>query len=242
LIYVLRYLLAGIYTVFWSVPGVVLAVVDRSGEGVLWVGRNWVRWILATCGVRVVTEGLENVDRRRSYVFMSNHQSVFDIAAIVHTVPVSFRFVAKKELVRIPFFGWVLGLSNQIVIDRGNREKAVRTLHRAAQRVRAGASVIIFPEGTRSPGGQLREFKSGGFHLAIEAQVPVLPVTVSGSQRITPKRSLRIESGVVKVVYGKPIPTRGLALEDRQGLKDEVRGAILQGYDDALQDTLPAHA
>ena len=105
--------------------------------------------------------------------------------------------------------------------------------------MREGETVIIYPEGTRSPTGLLREFKSGGFHLAIQAQVPVLPVTVSGSRRITPKGSLRVESGTVKIAYGKPIPTRGLGVEDRQALKDEVRAALNAGFDPDYQDAMP---
>lgn len=235
MIYVLRYLLASVYTVFWGLLAMLAALVDRSGESVVWIGRTWVRWILAGCGVHVVCEGCENVDPSQSYVFMSNHQSVFDIAAIVSTMPVSFRFVAKRELLRIPFFGWALALSDQIVIDRNDRDRAVRTLKQAAQRIRGGVNVIIFPEGTRSPTGELRAFKSGGFHLALEAQVPILPITVSGTQRITPKRSLRVESGVVKIRYGKPIPTHGMSVEDRLLLKEEVRSAILQGFDPDFQ-------
>jgi 1-acyl-sn-glycerol-3-phosphate acyltransferase len=238
-IYVVRYLLAALYTVFWSVPAMVMAVLDRSGESVVWIGRTWLRWILSTCRIRVEHEGIENVDPRQSYVFMSNHQSVFDIAAIATTLPVSFRFVAKKELTWIPFFGWALALSDQIVIDRGKREKAIRTLERAARRIRAGVNVIVFPEGTRSATGYLSPFKSGGFHLALAAEVPILPLTVSGTRSITPKRSLRVESGVVKVRFGKPVATRGMGLEDRQALKEQVRNAILQGYDPDLQADPP---
>jgi 1-acyl-sn-glycerol-3-phosphate acyltransferase len=236
MIYAIRYALCAVYTVFWSSLALPMAFLDRSGESVVWILRQWVRWTLATCGVRVVQEGAEHIDPRRSYVFMSNHQSVFDVAVIVHTLPVSFRFVAKKELTRIPFFGWALLASDHVVIDRGRRERSVRGLLRAAQRIRGGINVIIFPEGTRSPTGELQAFKGGGFHLAIEAQVPILPVTVSGTQRITPKRSLRIESGVVKVVYGKPIETRGLGVEARKALQGVVRRAIEQGYDPAYQE------
>lgn len=237
MIYVLRYSLIVLYTIFWGIVGCVLAL-DRSGESIIWVGRNWVRWILATCGIRVVAEGLENIDPRQSYVYMSNHQSVVDIGAIIATIPVSFRFVAKKELTRIPLFGWVLAGGGHIIIDRGDRERAVRSLRRAGERIRRGTNVIIYPEGTRSPSGELRRFKSGGFHLALEAQVPILPVTVSGSRRITPKRSLRVESGTVKIRYGKPIPTEGLGTEDRHGLKEQVRKAIQQGFDPEFQEAL----
>jgi 1-acyl-sn-glycerol-3-phosphate acyltransferase len=114
----------------------------------------------------------------------------------------------------------------------------VRSLQRAAERVRGGISVIVFPEGTRSPTGRMREFKSGGFHLAIEAQVPILPTTVSGSFQLIPKRSLKVQSGTIKVSYGQPIPTRGLGVEERHALKDRVREAIEQGYDPVLQGAL----
>jgi 1-acyl-sn-glycerol-3-phosphate acyltransferase len=239
LTYVLRFALITAYTVFWGVPAVLVA--PFSGEAIVWIGRTWLGWIFRTCGVRVEAEGLANVDRTRSYVFMSNHQSVLDIGALVLTLPVSWRFVAKRELTWIPFFGWALGLSDQIVIDRGNRAKAVRSLARAAERIRTGVNVIIFPEGTRSPTGAMREFKSGGFHLAIEAQVPVLPATISGSRELIPKRSLKVQSGTIKVVYGAPIPTQGMVPEQREELKTLVRAALERGYDPVLQGA-PAHA
>ena len=235
MIYVVRYLLITLYTVIWGVPASVAALVDRSGEGVVWVGGRWIDWILATCGVKVEVAGLENVDPQQPCVFMSNHQSVFDIAAIIKTIPVSWRFVAKRELTWIPLFGWALGMGGHVILDRSNREASVESLRRAAEQVRSGTNVVIFPEGTRSPSGEMREFKSGGFHLAIEAGVPILPVTVSGSRRITPKRSLRIESGRIRIQYGKPIPTVHLGPDDRGLLKDRVREAIASGFDPVLQ-------
>ena len=233
MIYVIRFALIALYTVFWGIPAMLVA--PFSGEAIVWIGRNWISWIFATCGVRVVVEGLERFDRTQPYVVMSNHQSVLDIGALVLTIPLNWRFVAKRELTYVPFFGWALGLSDQIVIDRGNRARAVKSLHRAAERVRGGISVIVFPEGTRSPTGRMRDFKSGGFHLAIESQVPVLPATVSGSFGLIPKRSLKVNSGLIKVVYGDPIPTRGLGVEDRHELKERVRKGIEAGYDAELQ-------
>ena len=235
MLYVLRFALIVVYTVFWGVPAMLVAPV--SGEAIVWIGRRWLSWIFRSCGIRLVVEGLEHIDRTRSYVFMSNHQSVLDIGALVLSLPVSWRFVAKRELTWVPFFGWALGLSDQIVIDRGNRTKSVKSLSRAAERIRKGVNVIIFPEGTRSPTGVLREFKSGGFHLAIQAQVPVLPATVSGSFGLIPKRSLAVHSGTIKVVYGAPIPTEGMRPEQRGELKDRVREAITRGYDPSLQAT-----
>src|SRR5262245_34066967 len=234
-IYVVRYLLTSFYTAFWGGVACLAAPFDRDGRSVVWIGRRWVRWILATCGIRVDADGLENVPRDRGCVYMSNHQSVFDIAAIVATLPVPWKFVAKRELTWIPFFGWALALGHQIIVDRRDRGASVRSLERAAERGRAGANVIIFPEGTRSPDTSLREFKSGGFYLAIQAGVPIVPIAVSGSWRITPKRSLRIESGRVLVRYAKPIPTQGLRVDDRGQLKREVHDAILAAYDPDLQ-------
>lgn len=242
MIYVYRYAMIALYTVFWGILACGVGLVDRSGEKIIWIGRRWISWILATCHIEVECEGLENVDMTQPYVFMSNHQSVFDIAAIVSTIPVSWRFVAKRELVWIPFFGWALGMGGHVIIDRSRRDRAVKTLKQAAERIRSGTNVIIFPEGTRSPTGSMGPFKSGGFHLALEAEVPILPITVSGSQRITPKRSLRIDSGRVKIRYGKPIPTAGLDLERRESLKDEVRRAISAGYDPELQSDHPRAA
>jgi 1-acyl-sn-glycerol-3-phosphate acyltransferase len=237
-IYAVRYLLIALYTVFWGIVACLVGPFDRRGRIFCWIGRRWVSWIFATCGIRVEVEGLENVDTRRPHVFMSNHQSAVDIGALVKTIPVDPHFVAKRELAWIPFFGWALALSVGIMVDRGNRARAVASLRRAARKVREGTNVIIFPEGTRSPTGELAPFKSGGFHLALQAQVPIVPVTVSGSQRITPKRSLRVESGTVKIVYGKPIPTEGLGVDEREELKERVRSAIVQGYDPTYQELL----
>lgn len=234
MIYVIRYLLIALYTIFWGVVGCLLALVD--GEYIVWVGRSWIRWIFATCGLAIEVDGLENIEPDQPVVLMSNHQSALDIGAIVLSFPHSWRFVFKREIAYIPFFGWVMALSDQIMIDRGNRTKAVASLKKAAGRVRGGVNVVIFPEGTRSPTGALTPFKSGGFHLAIEAGVPILPATVSGTLRLTPKNSLRVESGTMKVTYGKPIPTAHLEVEDRQALKQQVKEAIEAGFDWDYQD------
>lgn len=231
MIYVLRFALIGVYTAFWGLIACAVALLDRSGELVIRVARQWIRWILVTCGIRVEGDGLDALDLSAPYVLMSNHQSVFDIAAILATWPRSFRFVAKRELTWIPLFGWALVLGGHVIIDRSRQERAIASLERAARRIREGVNVIIFPEGTRSRTGRMGAFKSGGFHLAIQAGVPVLPVSISGSREITPSHSLRVESGHIHVHYGAPIPTAGLSTDDRNALKEAVRRAIAAGLD-----------
>ena len=235
MIYVLRYLWVVLCTVFWGTVALPAMLLDRSGEAVIWIGRRWIRWILWGCRIRVETSGEEHVDPDHPQIFMPNHQSALDVAAVLQAVPVSFRFVAKKEILRIPFVGWAALGGGHIVVDRGDNAQAVRRLKAAARRIRGGTNVIIFPEGTRSVTGQLREFKSGGFHLAIQSGAPIVPVSVSGSQRLTPKRSLQVRSGVLRVALGRPIPTHGLGVDDRHALKQRVRDAIVAGFDPALQ-------
>jgi 1-acyl-sn-glycerol-3-phosphate acyltransferase len=240
-VYVFRYLLIVLYTVFWATVAVVSVLFDRSGEAVVWCARRWVDWIFWSCGIEVECDGLEHIDPQQPYVFMTNHQSVFDTATLIATLPVSWRFVAKRELTWIPFFGWALRAGGHVIIDRSDRSKAVASLERAAARVRAGTNVTIFPEGTRSRTGELGEFKSGGFHLAIQAGVPILPASISGSNHITPTKSLRIESGRIRIRYGVPIPTADVGIDDRGALKERVRRAIQEGLDSELQSA-PATA
>jgi 1-acyl-sn-glycerol-3-phosphate acyltransferase len=240
LIYVLRYLWVVLCTTFWGTVALPTMLLDRSGEGVIWIGRRWIRWILRGCRIEVETRGAGNVDPAHPQIFMPNHQSALDVAAVLVALPVSFRFVAKKEITRIPFIGWAAIGGGHIIVDRGDNAQAVARLKQAVSRIRTGTNVVIFPEGTRSVSGRLRPFKSGGFHLAIQSGVPIVPVTVSGSWRLTPKRSLKLRSGRLVVTIGKPIATAGLGVDDRERLKARVRDALLAGFDPALQEPLEA--
>jgi 1-acyl-sn-glycerol-3-phosphate acyltransferase len=220
-IYVFRALFAILCTAFCAALAIPAALVDRRGTSVDWIARRWAHWILHACDVRVTATGIDNVTVSEPQVFMSNHQSLFDIMALVATLPVAIRFVAKKELTWIPVFGWALVLHGHVIVDRGNHRKAVASLRKAAERIQSGTNVIIFPEGTRS-------------ETALDSGVKIVPVSISGSRRITPKNSLRIESGVIGVAYGEPIPTANPAA-DRNDLKERVRSAIREGLDPSLQ-------
>ncbi len=144
--------------------------------------------------------------------------------------------MAKRELTFIPFFGWALKLGGHVIIDRSRQSSAIKSLRQAASQVRNGTTVMIFPEGTRSDGAEMLPWPDVIVHLAAQAGVPILPVSVSGSARITPKGSLRIESGVIRIRYGTPIETKGRDSEaDREALQDEVREAIQAGIDANLR-------
>lgn len=159
---------------------------------------------------------------------MSNHLSSVDIWALLAVVPVRVRMIAKKQLGRIPLFGWAMRAGRFIFIDRTNAVAARRSIEEAKRRIRGGQSVLIFPEGTRSRDGILLPFKKGGFHLAIEAGVPVIPVALVGTRACMPRKSLLLRAGHVRVVVGAEIPTAGLKESDRHVLLEKVRSEIAQ--------------
>lgn len=228
-IYFLRASLIVLYTIFWGLFACVVGLVDRSGAGVVGVARIWAHWILATCKIKIEAHGIEQIPRDQPVIFMSNHRSALDVLVLVKTLPVPFRFVAKKELRWIPLFGWALFLGRHVFVDRENRIKAIQSLTEAAERVRSGTNVILYPEGTRSRTTELLPFKSGSFHMALDAGVLVVPVSVSGSQRLTPKGSSIVRSGTIRIVFGKPIASRDFDFDRRYLFMETVRQAILAG-------------
>jgi 1-acyl-sn-glycerol-3-phosphate acyltransferase len=227
---VLRALLSSIVFVVLTFLGSVLAIpsglIDRSGDLVLWLARWWARGVLASAGVRVRVRSHATFDPKTSYVVMPNHVSTADIWAIFVAVPVPLRFIAKKQLSYIPLFGWAMRAGRFLFIDRQNASSAHRTIDQAADRIREGRSVVIFPEGTRSLDGRLGPFKKGAFHLAIKSGASVVPVAIRGSREVMHAGSFLIHPGVVDIELGAPIPTTGLGPDDRQALLDQVRAEI----------------
>lgn len=190
----------------------------------------WSRIILWIAGVRVTRVGGEGLDPKRSYVFVSNHASLFDIPVFKAVVGRRADIVFKRELGRIPFFGWQLLLGPYIVIDRSNVEKALRSIE-TAKRVmeRSGASALIFAEGTRSKTGEIQPFKRGAFHLAARSGAPVVPTTIVGTSELLPKGTTNLKGGNVTVVFGDPIDASNVA--GRKGemeLMNRVRDVIVK--------------
>jgi 1-acyl-sn-glycerol-3-phosphate acyltransferase len=241
---VLRALLSAIAFLFLTVLGSVLAIpsalFDRSGDAVLWLARWWSRAVLACAGVRVRVHGHTALDPKQPYVVMPNHLSTVDIWAVLVAVPVPLRFIAKKQLGRIPIFGWAMRAGRFIFIDRQNASAARRSIEEAAVRVRAGCSVVIFPEGTRSRDGRLGPFKKGAFHLAIGAGAEIVPVAIRGSRAVMRAHSPLIYPGVVDIEIGDPIPTIGLGPADRDAILERVRGRMVEMLGEEPEAAAPA--
>jgi len=204
----------------------VCGAIDKTGDLVLALARLWSRVILGVPGVKLNVTMRGRLDPGRPYVFMANHASMVDIWAVFVTIPASFRFIAKKQLSRIPLFGWAMSAGRFIFIDRQNALAARRSMDEAARRIRSGQSVVIFPEGTRTRTGGLLPFKKGGFHLAIDSGVPIVPVAIRGSGAVMPPGSPLIRKGTVTLEVDEPIPTEGLGTADRDALIEKVRGRI----------------
>lgn len=168
--------------------------------------RDWARGLVRFWGVEVEVRGAEHMAPDTSYVVMSNHLSYADIVVLFLALPTTPGFLAKRELMRVPFLAQALKAGGHVVIDRGHRTSAVETLHKAADQIRGGKSVLVFPEGTRGDSDTIGDFKKGGFHLARDAGVPILPVGLRGSRSVFPRDSLRIHPGRIEVHIGAPIP------------------------------------
>ena len=223
-------------TVFWLIPAIsvytimlgavslVLTLVDRQGRASHWCARTWSWLILATTGVSVRTSGLDLVPRGTSYVFASNHQSIYDIPILFTHVPFQLRIIAKASLGFFPVLGWHLRYTGHLLVDRARA--GVGTLRQVARLIQRGHSLIVFPEGTRSADGHVGRFKGGLFLVAIEAGLPVVPVAVIGSRHVMRKGRLMTCPGDVELIVHAPISTAGLGRRDVRKLANRVRDVI----------------
>ena len=228
----IRFILLNIFiflhSVVFSLLAILLSFFDKHGKlGHLYCAAPWAKVILWICGVKVDVKGLENVDSDVPRVYISNHQSYFDIFALFARLPVSFRFVLKQELIRIPLFGYAAKSLGHVGLDRTDHRKAVKSMDEAAEKMKRGASMLIFPEGTRSEDGKLQPFKNGGFRLALKAGFDVVPVAIINSRHIVPKGSLRINKGTFGMNIGKPISVKDYSKKDVDRLMKVVRDAII---------------
>src|ERR1041385_918292 len=190
--------------------------------------RVWARSLVRLAGIDLRTERMETVDRAQRYILVANHYSYFDIPAIIAAVPQPIRFMAKISLVKIPIFGWALGRAGFIPIDRKNRRTAVKSFDLAAERIRKGNTIVIFPEEGRSRYREMRTFQRGAFLLAIKAGMQMMPIAVDGTFDIFRVGAKRITPGKVTVKVGEMIDCTGTTLRDKERLATESRAQIEQ--------------
>jgi 1-acyl-sn-glycerol-3-phosphate acyltransferase len=229
------WVLLAIVTVLITTPYIFIALVHRESVLTRWLERFWTWAIIRGSRVKLSARGLENVVPGQSYVVMANHRSLYDIPALYYLLgrDRDLRFIGKKELVKIPIFGWAFGLSRHVVIDRQRRQRAIAALRNAAAESREGVTFVIMPEGTRNRGEGLLPFKKGPFHLAIDTGLPILPVAIIGSNKLMRKGSWKILPGAIEVRVLPPIPVEGLDKSHVEELSDRTRASI--------EEALPEH-
>jgi 1-acyl-sn-glycerol-3-phosphate acyltransferase len=199
----------GLYTIVLGTLSILGSLFDRSGDFGHWCARTWSRLILITTGVRVTVVGAERLDPQRSYVLASNHQSIYDIPILFASLPLQLRIVAKASLGAIPFLGWHLQRTGHLLVDR--KKPGVSIIEKMRRLVSESRSLIVFPEGTRSVDGRVARFKKGSFVVAIDAGLPVVPVSISGSRQVMRKGELTVRPGTVRVTVHDPVSSAGVS-------------------------------
>ena len=225
------YIVVLIDTIFFATLSSILGLIDPYSKASNWSIRTWSRIILWISGIKLTVEGLENVDASRPYIFLMNHIGMYDIPAAFIAIPQTGRFIAKKELFKIPLLATGMRLAGILKIDRGNSTEARKTLDKAVETIKNGCSVIIFPEGTRSKTNEIQPFKKGGFIMAIQGKIPILPAVISGTQYIVPKGSGLVKTGKIKIKFMPEISTDNYTYEKRNELVKKVRAIMVAKFE-----------
>ena len=215
--------LVWLYTVILGCVSLLVSLFDPTGERQQKIARLWSQMILWTVGATVEVEGLGRIDISKPQVYVVNHLSAFDIPVLYTHLPFQFRILAKKELFRYPFMGWHLRRSGQIPVVLENPKASVRSLNLAVASIRKGNSLVIFPEGGRSPNGQLQSFMGGAFYAAVKAQVDVVPIVLVGTYEMLKMNSYHIKPGLIQMVVGSPISTAGMSTRDIAKITEQAR-------------------
>jgi|SRR5436190_15691671 len=213
-----------LYTIVLGTISVLSTLVDRRGDFGHSCARAWSWLILKTSGVKVAVRGLDRLDPKRSYVFAANHQSIYDIPIVFASLPFQLRIIAKASLGRIPFLGWHLQRTGHVLVDRAR--PGAGTVKKMARLVAAGHSLIVFPEGTRSSDGIVGRFKGGSFVIALDAGLPIVPITIIGSRQVMLKGQLTVTPRSVSLVVHEPIDTTSIPRDAARELADVVRTVV----------------
>lgn len=228
----LQLLLIIAWTILWTSLAMILTLVTFNGDIALVMARRiYAPGVIAIVLARFKPDPLPDIDWSRPHIFVMNHESELDIVCAFSALPANLRFIAKHSLRYVPFLGWYMSLTKMIFVDRSNRRNAMKSLAQAGARIREGANIIAFPEGTRSRTRQILPFKKGPFMLALEAQVPIIPIAADTGGVLKPGR-FKARPGVVRMKIGQPIETAGRTQQQRDALMEEVRAAIIQLHKD----------
>ena len=219
--------------VFWTVilagGGLILSIFEWKGKVLGQVAHIWSKLILAAAGVKYSVHGLNHLDSKRNYVFAGNHESPFDIPLAFAGIKHHLISISKIGYKWIPIFGWAMQAAKHIFIDRNNHTKALASLKNAALSINKNPrSILLFPEGTRSNDGKIHQFKKGGLLLAIETQLPIVPMALCGTSDVAVKGAKTLKSAHVELRIGKPIETKGMTYDDRDKLTDNVYKKVVQ--------------
>lgn len=226
----IKIILMAIWTLISVILAFVFIIVTFQSKSAIWFAHKiWAPFLMFILGAKLKVEGLENIDPKQSYIILSNHTSYLDIPMLTTGLPILFYYVAKKEMQKIPFLGWIMTAAGIIFIDRENKHKAIRSMRQAGNKIKGGKNVMLFPEGTFFPDkGDLLPFKKGAFHLAIHAQVPILPVAIIDATKIWPAHShLKLKKGTCHLKIGHPIETKGYTLNQVNELLDKSYDELL---------------
>ena len=218
-------------TAVLSIIAIIVAFFSRTGNPVHIIARIWSKSILFVSGIKVDIKGLANIDPAKSYIYMANHRSNFDIPVLLGCLPIQFRWLAKAELFKIPIFGRAMSGAGYVKIDRSNRKSAFKSIDEVAAKMKNGVSVMIFPEGTRSQDGNLKPFKKGGFVMAVDTGTPIVPIILRGTRSIMTKGSWRINPDKVNLSIEKPIDTSGYTRDTKEDLIEKVRSVICEVFE-----------
>ncbi len=220
-----------LFTLLVTIAGMpvafLVAVTVGTGPALRMASWYWAPLLIRGAGANLVVEGADRVDWSRPLVLAANHASMIDICVLFRAVPVPLRFMLKRELAAVPFVGWYARAMGMVFIDRGNARDARRRLGDAARRLRDGATLVAFPEGTRSKDGQVASFKGGAFQAAIDAGVPVVPVAIIGSGEVLPPSGFSVRPGTIRVRFGDAIATGGMSPQERNALAMRVRDEVV---------------
>jgi 1-acyl-sn-glycerol-3-phosphate acyltransferase len=223
-------LLIFLYTGFFAPLSLISSFFDKDGGVQHDLARTWASLILATCMAPVDVIGLDDLDLSRPYVFAANHISAFDIPVLYASLPIQFRIVALIDIFRRPFVGWHLRRSGQIPIDMSTPRATFKSLHSGIEDLKRGLSVVIFPEGSRSPDGEIKPFFNGAFYMATKAQVDVVPLAIVGTYEMLPMNTFHIKPRKLKLVVGGPISTQGMTTHDLEKISEKTKVAIAGMY------------